>query len=73
MDSTITAANDAPTNDLMYHNISDFPANLRTHSHEEADTLIILHEIDVARENPFTQLYIYIYILFRYICFLTVA
>ena len=38
-------------------NISDFPDDLRTHSHEEADTLIILHAIDVAKENPFTKLY----------------
>ena len=39
-------------------NISDFPDDLRTHSHEEADTLIILHAIDVAKKNPFTQLHL---------------
>ena len=44
-------------NDIAMSN-SDFPDDLRTHSHEEADTLIILHAIDVAKENPFTQLYI---------------
>ena len=45
-------------NNIAMSNISDFPDDLRTHSHEEADTLIILHAIDVAKKNPFTQLHI---------------
>ena len=39
-------------------NISNFDNNLRAHSHEEADTLIVLHGIDVAKHDPFHELYI---------------
>ena len=39
-------------------NISNFDNNLRVHCHEEADTLIVLHGIDVAERDPFQELYI---------------
>ena len=39
-------------------NIVDFPDELKFHSHEEADTLIVLQSIDVAKSNPFCQLYV---------------
>jgi len=36
-------------------NISDFSDDMRCHDHEEADTLLILHAIGVAKRNPFTE------------------
>ena len=39
-------------------NIVDFPDELKFHSHEEADTLIVLQSIDVAKNNRFCQLYV---------------
>ena len=39
-------------------NISNFENNLRVPCHEEADTLIVLHGIDVAKRDPFQELYI---------------
>ena len=39
-------------------NIINFGNNLRVHSHEEADNLIVLHGIDVAKRDPFQELYI---------------
>ena len=39
-------------------NISNFDNNLRVHCHEEADTLIFLHGMDVAKRDPFQELYI---------------
>ena len=39
-------------------NISNFDNNIRVHCHEEADTLIVLHGIDVAERDPFQELYI---------------
>ena len=39
-------------------NISNFDHNLCVHCHEEADTLTVLHEIDVAKRDPFQELYI---------------
>ena len=39
-------------------NISNFENNLRVPCHEEADTLIVLHRIDVAKHDPFQELYI---------------
>ena len=33
-------------------NILEFYTNLRNHDHEEADTLLVLHAIDVAKTNP---------------------
>ena len=39
-------------------NISSFDNNLRVHCHEEADTLIVLHGIDVAKRDPLQELYI---------------
>ena len=39
-------------------NISNFDNNLRVHSHEEADTLIVLHGIDVAKRDSFQELYV---------------
>ena len=37
-------------------NIVDFPDELKFHSHEEADSLIVLQCTDVAKSNPFCQL-----------------
>ena len=31
---------------------------MKFHSHEETDTLIVLQSIDVAKSNPFCQLYV---------------
>ena len=39
-------------------NISNFDNNLCVHCHEEADTLIVLHGIDVVKHDPFQELYI---------------
>ena len=39
-------------------NIINFDNNLCVHCHEEADTLIVLHGIDVAKGDPFQELYI---------------
>ena len=37
-------------------NISDLDVNLKDHCHEEADTCIVLHSLDVAKRNPFSDL-----------------
>ena len=39
-------------------NMINFDNNLRVHCHEEADTLIVLHGIDVAKRDPLQELYI---------------
>ena len=39
-------------------NISD-DARLYDHCHEEADTCIVLHSLDVTKRNPFTDLAVY--------------
>ena len=39
-------------------NIVDFPDELKFHSHEEADSLIVLQSIDAAKSNLFCQLYV---------------
>ena len=39
-------------------NIVDFPGELKFHSHQKAGTLIVLQSIDVAKSNPFCQLYV---------------
>jgi hypothetical protein len=36
-------------------NIINFADDLKVHDHEEADTLIILHAIDVAIHDPFLK------------------
>ena len=36
-------------------NISEFSDELMCHDHEEADTLIILHALDVTKTNPFAE------------------
>ena len=36
-------------------NIPEFSDDLKNHHHEEADTLLVLHAIDVARRNPFDE------------------
>ena len=38
--------------------IVDFPDELKFHSHEEPDTLIVPQSSDVAKSNPFCQLYV---------------
>ena len=38
--------------------IADFPDELKFHSHEEPDTLIVPQSSDVAKSNPFCQLYV---------------
>ena len=37
-------------------NIPSFAEDLLSHNLEEADTLMILHSIDVAKRNPFQEL-----------------
>ena len=39
-------------------NIVDFLDELKFHSHEEADSLIVLQSIDAAKSNLFCQLYV---------------
>ena len=36
-------------------NMIDFTEELRSHDHEEADTLLLLHAIDVAQKDPFRE------------------
>ena len=36
-------------------NIPEFSADLRNHDHKEADTLLVLHAIDVAKTNPLNE------------------
>ena len=45
-------------NSTAESNIVDFPDELKFHSHEEADNLIVLHCIDIIKSNPFCQLYV---------------
>ena len=40
-------------------NISDIYARLKNHCHEQADTCIVLHSVDVTKHNPFTDLVAY--------------
>lgn len=40
-------------------NIDNYSPELLEHDHEEADTLLIVQAIDVARNDPFTECYIY--------------
>ena len=40
-------------------NIDNYSPELLEHDHEEADTLLIGQAIDVARNYPFTECYIY--------------
>ena len=40
-------------------NIETSAVNLQTHDHEEADTLLILHSIEVAKRIPFCECTIY--------------
>ena len=54
-------------------NIFDFPNEFKFHSHKEANILIVLQSIDVAKSNPFCQLYIACLdtdLLFLHLCFL---
>ena len=39
-------------------NLVNFNDDLKNHTHEEADTLMILHAVDVTKRDPFTQLFI---------------
>ena len=39
-------------------NIVDFPDELKFHSDEEADTLIVLQSLNVAKSSPFCQVYV---------------
>ena len=43
-------------NSTAESNIVDFPDELKFHSHEEADTLIVLHSIAFAKRNPSCQI-----------------
>ena len=36
-------------------NLSDFSMELMKHDHEEADTMLVLHTIDVAKQNLFLE------------------
>ena len=40
-------------------NIDKYSPELLKHDHEEADTLLIVQAVDVARNDPFTECYIY--------------
>ena len=40
-------------------NIAEYPDTLKTHDHEEADTLLILQAIDVATSDPFAECVIF--------------
>ena len=40
-------------------NISDIDPRLTNHCHEQADTCIVLHSLDVTKRNPFTDLVVY--------------
>ena len=44
---------------ICISNISDIDARLTDHCHEEADTCIGLHSLDVAKRYPFTDLAVY--------------
>ena len=44
---------------LTASNIAGIDASLQGNTHEEADTLMILHAIDIARINPFRELCIF--------------
>jgi len=39
--------------------LADFSDNMKTHDHEEADTLLILHCFDIAKRDPFTTCTVY--------------
>ena len=39
-------------------NLTDFDQHLRSYCHEEADTGIVLHALDVSKRNPFTDMVI---------------
>ena len=39
-------------------NITDLNNDLTSHSHEEADTLIVLHCLNVAKRDPFREVYV---------------
>lgn len=40
-------------------NIQDSIEDVATHDHEEADTLIVLHCLNIARQNPFSECTVY--------------
>ena len=44
---------------LSKSNIHDFTEDMTVHDHEEADTLIVLHCLDVARRDPFAECIVY--------------
>ena len=44
---------------LCKTNIHGFDVDLLEHYHEEADTLIILHALDVAKRDPFSSLTVF--------------
>ena len=39
--------------------LEDFAQEIKTHDHEEADTLLLFHKTNVSARNPFTKLHIY--------------
>ena len=54
-------------------NIPDFDIELMSHDHEEADTLLVLHAIDVAKRDLFTECYVFspdtdVFLLLIYYC-----
>ena len=54
-------------------NIQDFHIGLKNHDHEEADTLLVLHAIDVAKQDLFTECYVFspgtdVFLLLIYYC-----
>ena len=54
-------------------NIRDFNMELKSHDHEEADTLLVLHAIDAAKHDIFTECYVFspdtdVFLLLIYYC-----
>ena len=47
------------TYDLGSESNRQIADDLINHDHEEADTLLILHAINIAKEDPFTECVIY--------------
>ena len=56
-------------NKTVLTNIADLDNNLRNYNHEEADTGIVLHALDVSKRDPFSV----ICFLFRHRCFADLA
>ena len=45
-------------NETVFSNMSDLDDQLSDYNHEETDTGIVLHAVDVSKRDPFTELVI---------------